>query len=199
MSEPILHRWPQDRAAALAALIDGGAPVLLRLDTPQTQQRDAARAAVRDALRALLADYLGCALDAVPLVSIPGQPLRLDVPGGLPGISVSHDAGISLIALDARGVPGIDVMRLEELPDWHEVASDYLGAAACRQIAASAPRERAQVFAAAWTRMEARLKCLNLALGEWTPALERLLEACAAQSFAPAPGVVAALAWRPEN
>jgi 4'-phosphopantetheinyl transferase len=199
VNAPVLHRWPQDRAAALAALVCGDAPVLLQLATPQTQQRDAARAAVREALRALLADYLGCAPDAVPLVSIPGQPLRLDLPGALPGISVSHDAGISLIALDTRGVPGIDVMRMEDVPDWREVAGDYLGAAACRQIAASAPHQRSQVFATAWTRMEARLKCLNLALDEWTPALERLLEPCAVQSFAPAPGIVAALARRPAN
>jgi len=196
VSEVIVHHWPRDRAAALAALIKGDVPVLLQFATPQTTQRDAARAAVRDALCVLLADYLGCAPEAVPLVCLPGQALRLDVPGALPGISVSHEAGISLVALDAHDASGIDVMRLEDLPDWREVASDYLGAAACRHIAASAPQERAQVFAAAWTRMEARLKCLGLALTEWTPTLERLLERCGAQSFMPAPGVVATLAWR---
>jgi hypothetical protein len=76
------------------------------------------------------------------------------------------------------------------------VARDYLGEAACRQIAASAPHERSQFFATAWTRMEACLKCLQLPLAEWTPALQRELEACAALSFTPAPGVAAALAWR---
>jgi 4'-phosphopantetheinyl transferase len=195
VSEPVVHRWPQDRAAALAALRAGDRPVLLALATPPTPLRDAAREAVRAALSELLADFLGCAPGAVPLRSEPGRPLKLEVPGA-PGISVSHDAGISLIALDGSGTPGIDVMRLEDLPDWSEVARDYLGEAASRDIAARHPSERAQAFASAWTRMEARLKCLGLALAEWSPALQRELDRCAAVSFAPAPGVVAALAWR---
>jgi 4'-phosphopantetheinyl transferase len=196
MTAPVIHSWPRDRAAALAALLAGDGPVLLALATPPTTLRDAARQQTRAALCALLADYLGCDAASVPLVSRPGEALRLDLPGSAPGISVSHEAGISLIAIDPHGIPGIDVMRIEALPDWRDVARDYLGAAACRAIETAAPSQRAQVFAAAWTRMEASLKCLGLALAEWTPALQRELERCTAVAFAPAPGIVAALAWR---
>jgi 4'-phosphopantetheinyl transferase len=197
MSGPAIHRWPQDRAAALAALRERAAPVVLMLDTPQTVLREHARRQVRSALRELLADFIGCAPDAVPLASEPGQPLRLA--GSNFGISVSHDAGISLVALDFRGALGIDVMRIEALPDWQQLARDYLGEAAYLVIEASAPAQRAQCFATAWTGMEARLKCLGLALTEWTPALQRELDRCSAVCFAPAPGIAACLAWRSDR
>jgi 4'-phosphopantetheinyl transferase len=193
---PLMHRWPQQRQAALAALAAGDAPVLLALDTPATTRRAAAREQARAMLRELLGAYLGCAPEAVPLDFQPGRQPRLDLPGSRLGISLSHESGLTLAGLDPRGAVGIDLMRIEDFPDWQQLARDYLGDEACRKLAALKPVQRAQGFAAAWTQLEARLKCLGLALREWTPALQRECERCSVVGLSLAGGMAGAVAWR---
>ena len=98
------------------------------------------------------------------------------------GLSLSHAPGLSIAAIGRGACVGVDLMRIEDGiegdPDWVRLAHDYLGARVTAVLQATAPAERAVAFAKAWTRLEACLKCLGLALTEWSPALEKQLTAC---------------------
>jgi 4'-phosphopantetheinyl transferase len=195
-----VHSWEQARAAATAALRAAGAPVVISLRTPCTTLRAQARAQVRTALRELLGPLLGRTPEAVPLVTLPGQPPRLELPGLQLGLSLSHDSGMTLAALYPGGAVGVDVMRVAALPDWEALAHDYLGPDACKAIAAVPAKQRDHAFAQAWTRMEACMKCLGTGLREWTPELQRLLARCTVRQLAldeELSGVVAWIAGQP--
>ncbi len=134
---------------------------VLALDT-STSSRPEARAAARLAARQALATLLGQPLDAVQLHAPPGQPPQVL---GRPeiGISFSHEAGISVVAVNLDGPVGVDVLGAEPPPDWAAVARDYLGLQAAIMEPAA--------FAPAWAAHEAGLKLRGLALTEWSPAL----------------------------
>jgi 4'-phosphopantetheinyl transferase len=192
-----VHSWELARTAATLALRAADAPVVISLRTPSTTLRTEARAQVRTALRELLGPLLGRTPEAVPLVTVPGQPPRLELPGLQPGLSFSHDSSITLAALNPGGAVGVDVMRLASLPDWEALAHDYLGPRACKAIAAVPARQRDHAFAQAWTRMEACMKCLGTGLREWTPELQRLLARCAVRQLALDEELSGAVAWMP--
>ena len=144
--------------------------LVLGIETPHSTLRDAARAKVRSVARQVLGAILACRPDAVPLISHPGQPLRLDWPGQSIGLSVSHEAGLSLLAINLHGAVGIDLMRLDEQFDWasgwQSVAHDYLGQDASTAIANAPAVRRQKMFAGHWTALEASLKCNGLPLAE---------------------------------
>lgn len=164
--------------------------LIVTVDTPNTSIRDSARQRVRTVLREILGN--------VELISRPGQALRLLQQNSPIGISVSHEAGLSLLAINFSGPVGVDLMQLPEDLDWlthiPALASDYLGPQSARQLAALAPEAQASSFAAAWTRHEARLKCLGLGLQEWQPALEEDLSNCRVQPLLLPAGYVGAVA-----
>ena len=91
--------------------------------------RDAARAQLRSALREVLSLQPGCAPESIALKSIPGQPLRIEQPshGQNIGLSISHEAGLSVAALRRSGPVGVDILRIAPDFDWQTVARDYLG------------------------------------------------------------------------
>jgi len=190
-----VHSWEEAQAAAAAALRKADAPVVISLRTPATTLRAAARAQARAAVRELLGTLLDRAPEAVPLVTTPGQPPRLDLPGTPLGLSLSHDSGITLAALYPGGATGVDVMRIDALPDWEMLALDYLGPAERDAIAALPAGRRDHAFAQAWTRMEACIKCLGIGLREWTPELQRLLARCSVRQLALNEGLSGAVAW----
>ena len=135
--------------------------------------RGAARQAVRLALRQALAQLWEVAPQRLEVWSTPGCAPRLARDGAAlagPGLSISHDDGCSLAAVNLRGAVGVDLMRVQELPDWHAVARDYLGPAQADALARLAPPHRARAFAQAWSAREADLKCHGLALAEWPAA-----------------------------
>lgn len=141
-----------------------------------SSDRSEARAAARLAARQALAGQLGQSLDAVQLHAPPGQPPRVL---GWPdiGLSFSHEAGISLVAVNLDGPVGVDVVQATATDDWQAVARDYLGPQALALGAAG--------FATAWAALEARLKCCGLDLQEWSAEREqRLLAACIALPLA---------------
>jgi 4'-phosphopantetheinyl transferase len=67
-------------------------------------------------------------------------------------------------------------MQVQDVPDWDRVALDYLGPQVRDMLASLDPPRRAGAFAQAWTRREAQLKCLGLALAEYMPLQEKLSE-----------------------
>lgn len=185
-----VHVWPDHVDLALAELRSERALTVIGIAAPDSPLRQTARAQLRGAL----CDTLGALLErpaaSIPLLSQPGLPLRLDLPDTRIGLSLSHAEGLSVAALHRGGAVGVDLMRVspDALPDWAAVARDYLGPPTCDQLAAVAPAQRALAFAQAWTRWEAGLKCLGLALTEWTPALAQRLALCRITPLAlPAP------------
>ena len=129
--------------------------------------------AVRGALREVLSLLLRCAPESIALKSVPGMALRVEQPACSQsmGLSVSHEVGLSVAALRRSGAVGVDILRIVPAFDWQPVARDYLGPLALRRIASQPTPDQPLAFAREWTRMQARLKCLGLALQEWHPAL----------------------------
>lgn len=165
---------------ALAELRSEQALTVIRIAAPDTPLRQVARVQLRGALCDTLGRLLERPAASIPLLSQPGRPLVLDLPDTRIGLSLSHAEGLSVAALHRGGVVGVDVMRVlpDTLPDWAAVARDYLGPQMASQLAAVAPAQRALAFAQAWTCWEAGLKCLGLALTEWTPGLAQRLALC---------------------
>lgn len=169
-------RWPAD----LEELVAQPRLLIATVDTPSTAKRDFARRRVRAALGDLLARRLGVPRETIRFVAQPGQPIRLAPPYAQIGLSVSHEAGLSLLAIDLAGPVGIDLLLPSELAsdEIRRLANDYLGPASTQRIAARPVAERAGAFASAWTAHEAALKCLGLPLGEWQPEIGRHLARC---------------------
>ena len=203
-----VHPWPASRSllaasagsgSELLATGSGAVPDLLVISvlTPDSTLRDAARAQLRGALREVLSLQLGCAPESIALTSIPGQALRVELPdyGKNIGLSASHEAGLSVAALRRNGPVGVDIMRIAPAFDWQAVARDYLGPQAWRRIASHLEPEQPQAFAHEWTRLEAGLKCLGLALQEWSPALAQALESCRLLTLDLPSGMCGAVAW----
>lgn len=183
-------------AAPLAMPEDG--LLVFSLTTPLTRNRDSARQQVRDALRATLAPLLGYTPEAVPLRSHTGQPLRLDVPEGKIGLSVSHEAGLSLLAIHLHGPVGIDLLRVADLPvddtELQRLSMDYCGEEAPASLATLPKEARRQAFAQSWVKLEASLKCLGEGLTEWSPERQVMLADCRIRELALPEGMVGAVA-----
>ena len=205
-----VHLWPASRAL-LAASVGNGSGLLtpagsgatadllvISVVTPDSTLREAARAQLRDALREVLSLQLGCAPESIVLQSIPGQPLRIEQPshGQNIGLSISHEVGLSVAALRRNGPVGVDILRIEHAFDWQAVARDYLGPQAVRRIASQPEPEQPLAFAREWTRLEAGLKFLGLALQEWNPALQKRLGSCQLMALDLPSGLCGAVAWR---
>ncbi len=193
-----MQHWAGPGRLDSAALRPKDAPLILSVATPDTPIRDGARALARSALRDALSILLDRPPSDIPLISVPAQPLRLDLPGAYIGLSLSHEPGLSLAAINVRGAVGIDLMRLGETeipaPDREAVARDYLGPQAAAVIGALPAAAQAQAFARAWTRLEAGLKCLGMHLQEWSPELEQVLRRCQLLDLDVPRGFVGALA-----
>ncbi|MNM79103.1 4'-phosphopantetheinyl transferase superfamily protein [compost metagenome] len=129
--------------------------------------RMAARAHLRQAVREAAAQWLKLDSEAISVESAPGTPPRLLLPGGVAGLSFSHDEGISLAAVHLHGPVGIDVMRVQDIADWFHLARDYLGPQVAQELAACPDTQRPLRLAQAWTAREAALKCAGKQLAEW--------------------------------
>ena len=152
--------------------------------------RTEARQRIRAAVRAAAAQWLKMDIESISLESMPGQPPRLLLAGRAAGLSLTHDEGISLAAVHLHGAVGIDVMRVQDIPDWFNLARDYLGPQAADALAACPDAQRPLRLAQAWTAREAALKCAGLQLMEWN---EMSLN-CNVQHIALQDGFVAMLA-----
>ncbi|MGK5065680.1 4'-phosphopantetheinyl transferase family protein [Janthinobacterium sp. LB3P112] len=152
--------------------------------------RAEARLRIRAAVREAAAQWLQLDIEAISVESTPGAPPRLLLAGRAAGLSFSHDEGLSLAAVHLHGPVGIDVMRVQDIPDWANLARDYLGPQAADELAARPAAQRPLALAQAWTAREAALKCAGLQLMEWN---EMSLN-CNVQQIALQDGFVAMLA-----
>lgn len=176
-------RWP--------ALVDPRQELLIAtVNTKNTQIRESARQQVRVVLREILGD--------IAFESIPGQPIRLVQAASPLGISVSHEAGLSLLAIHRAGPVGVDLLRVQENPDWEveipALANDYLGPDAADNLAILPQSQKLMAFAQAWSAHEARLKSRGLGLEEWSSALAAHLAPCRVRQLALPAGYIGAVA-----
>ncbi|WP_197046974.1 4-phosphopantetheinyl transferase [Paucibacter sp. KBW04] len=150
--------WPAQRPEKAAQAF------VLAVALPPTLARPQARLALRQALLEALALRLDVAADDLQLETVPGLAPRLLGQGRI-GISFSHEAGLSLAAVNLLGPVGVDLLRdAPAPPDWQAVARDYLGPQALLGM-------QAQDFGPAWAAHEARLKFHGQALSEWRAAM----------------------------
>ena len=147
--------------------------------------RDAARQRVRD----LLLRHAGPEIAAPVLAAARAA-------AGASCASISHEHSHSLLAWCAQGSIGIDSVSLLRLADMSlpalvATATLYLGPKAAAVIGLSMSTVQARSrFADAWARHEASLKCLGLALDEWSPAVQAQLAGCStAVVLPPAPAL----------
>ena len=145
--------WSDD-----GVLVIGIAAVL-----PRTEARLRIRAAVHEAV----AQWLKLDIEAISVESTPGAPPRLLLASRVASLSFSHDEGISLAAIGLHGPVGIDVMRVQDIPDWFILARDYLGPQVAEVLSACPAGQRPLALAQAWTAREAALKCAGRQLAEW--------------------------------
>jgi 4'-phosphopantetheinyl transferase len=134
------------------------------------QTRTDARAQIRLALQNMVAEQLNVNVERVAITSTPGEApqLLLDAMPHAGGISLAHDGNKSIAAWYAHGAVGIDIMQVQDTPDWRQVAGDYLGPGVLAELGNAPDAERPRAFARAWTQREACLKYLGQPLSEWT-------------------------------
>jgi 4'-phosphopantetheinyl transferase len=199
-SIPILN-WPAAPQLFAETTADSKSIVVIGISTPHSVIRNEARKRIRLALHQVLESLLNRPPESIQIVSQAGQPLRLPSPDQNIGLSVTHESGLSLAAINRHGPIGIDLMGISEqsswMADWEGVANDYLGEDARRRIAKEQPAHRAKAFAQEWTRLEASLKCYGLPLSESTPALDRQLKQCCLFELSLPAGMVGAVATLP--
>lgn len=144
--------------------------------------REAARLRIRAVLTAALAAHFDIDAGRIALHSpqgvAPWAIVALDAGDQRVALTISHDGDISVAAYSFNGAVGIDVMSISPVPDWRAVARDYLGPVAASKLAARSDGERDAAFAHAWSKHEARLKCLGLQLSEWCDERAVALPAC---------------------
>ena len=155
--------------------MDHGAP---GASPEATRQR--ARDQVRATLRALLAQHFQLPLSAIAVDDRRGARVRAALVAGTPvppgwatlGLSISHEAGVALIALRTAGPVGVD---LAALPVGWPCEGDVLQRQAALYLgpdhAAAQPGADAAAFVRGWAALEARLKCLETPLGGAVGAL----------------------------
>lgn len=165
--------WP-----AQAVELNGDGLALALLALPASTARPVARQHARLALRQILGALLARPADTLVLHESENGPV---LGGGMGDIriSLSYAAQRCLIGL-AEGRPlGVDIVRVEHLPETGTLAQLYLPAP-CRQAVHEAPPDdRDERFALAWAQMEARGKCLGLPLAEIDAPREQALQTCA--------------------
>ncbi|HVW47369.1 MAG TPA: 4'-phosphopantetheinyl transferase superfamily protein [Solirubrobacterales bacterium] len=133
---------------------------------------DGGRGAARGALGRILAAALG---EAGPPALAPdenGKP-RLAVGADRLGFNLSHSGELALVALAPGGVDvGVDVERIKERRDLVRLAARWLPEEDAGAVAVAPDDAREAVFYAAWTRHEARVKCVGTGLAGPSPGPE---------------------------
>jgi phosphopantetheinyl transferase len=166
----------------------------LRPGLPRAEARELARATLQDALQR----HFECEANAISIETVPGNAPVVMVGGQRVHVSLSYESGWAFIAIDMRGPIGIDATAVNHQAEWVEecvgVANEYLPPSMAQKIEALAGLERASAFAAAWALHEARLKCLNLPLQEWTSELDTQLAATRGGSISDHQGFMVAYA-----
>jgi phosphopantetheinyl transferase len=121
------------------------------------------RSAARASLGGLLAAYLGTVGPPALVTDADGKPRLAETPDRL-SFNLAHSADLALVAVAAGGMHvGVDVERIKPRRDLIRLAARWLPADA-EVIATAGAEFREELFYAAWTRHEARVKCTGAGL-----------------------------------
>ena len=133
--------------------------------------RSQARKLIRLAITQVLADKLSCPYTEIKLTSQSGQSVKITHPQQNIGLSISHEPGLSLAAINMNGKVGVDLIDVKSIPNDNEIyklALEYLGTQVAENLLLLPSEQQKHAFAKAWTEFEARLKCQEKSLDEWT-------------------------------
>ncbi|MDI1362487.1 hypothetical protein [Methylotenera sp.] len=186
--------WPNDAGK----LIPENGLLVIALRTSPNMQRAEARQLVRVAVQEVLALLLHCDVNEIDLLSQAGQAVKLLNKNHNIGLSISHEVGLSLVAINMSGSVGIDLMVINSVPDDAELrtlAIEYLGVNIAERILNGPIQAHKEAFAMAWTEFEASLKAKGEALIEWSAARDEKLESLNVCSLVLDNGYVAAIAY----
>ena len=160
--------------------------IVIAVRTVPTTLRFQARKLIRIAIRQVIAKKLACQYTEVKFISELGQSLKLAQPRQNIGLSISHESGLSLAAINMHGRVGVDLIDIKTIPNKSEIdtlALEYLGAELAEYLSHLSCEEQNHAFAQAWTEFEARLKCQEECLTEWIPPSALQLNTLAARSL----------------
>jgi len=192
-----------------AALDEAGWPEAERLPAPERERaasflrEEPGRrwVAARWALRRVLEVYLEEPAAEIELeLGDNGKPRLCD--GNGIKFNLSHSNGLALVAVTENREVGVDVELIEPGRDLVALAKRALPREDAAAVRTASESECAAVFYGAWTRHEARLKCLGTGLGA-SPSRRsstsevsdrRLAEDAAVENVDVAPGYAAAVA-----
>lgn len=186
--------WPNDAGK----LIPENGLLVIALRTSLTMQRAEARQLVRVAIQEVLALLLHCDVSEIDLLSQAGQAVKLLNKNRNIGLSISHEVGLSLVAINMHGSIGVDLMAINSVPDDAELralAIEYLGVNVAERILREPIESHKEAFAMAWTEFEASLKAKGEALVECSAARDKKLESLNVCSLALDNGYVGAIAY----
>ena len=147
--------------------------IMIAVRTLPTTLRSQARKLIRMAITQVLADKLSCSYAEIKLISQSGQSLKLSQPRQSIELSISHESGLSLAAINVNGKVGLDLIDVKSIPNNNEIyklASEYLGTQVAEYLSLLPSELQKHAFANAWTEFEARLKCQEKSLTEWAPS-----------------------------
>lgn len=189
-----IHDWPTSENKLQ---LDNGLLVIALLTAPKIS-RPEARIQIREVLQKALPVLLKCEMGDVELLSLPGKPLTLLKPVGNIGLSISHENGLSLAAINMNGAVGIDLISLNNMPtlnEIHTLASDYLGSKIAQELASLPDNLQNHAFAKAWITFESGLKCAGIALTEWDAVTEKRLNQYTYKDLILADGYIGTVAF----
>ena len=118
----------------------------------------------RGALRSILAQYLAMRPHEIEFrTGRFGKP-RLPQADKQLSFSASHSRDVALVAIASEGHLGVDIERVEELPDRHDIGRCFFTAREQSEIEQGSEDERTRSFYRCWTRKEAFIKALGVGL-----------------------------------
>lgn len=98
-----------------------------------------------------------------------GKPWLPDAPSLK--FNISHSHGALVIAVSNREV-GIDIEKIRPIPDWHDLAQNFLAPTDTASIANHAETEQSAAFLHCFTAREAYLKALGTGFSTRLPAMD---------------------------
>lgn len=169
------YLWPDQRFSVASQWQQHGL-LLIQLRHDIDLDRNQARVAIRQAIRQAMIDCHMQVDDLKPfdvqLHSSPGTQPALNVRGQRYGVSIAHEAGVSITAISRSGYVGVDIVRTGQSFDWQTVAKLYLGPNVLATLLQTQELDRVAQFYRAWTQLEACCKALGKGLTEWSADAE---------------------------
>ena len=159
--------WPSQHDSAKIDFLNGQ-PVVLGILQPAGWSRDSTRQELRLATCKFLADCLQIAPDDLVFHTVPGEKSHIRIHEEQLHTSISHEDGLSVIVLSRSQAAGIDILRLPPDFDWLDLANLYLGSQQADAILRAPRSQHTQLFARAWTLLEARCKYSGIPLTEFS-------------------------------